>query len=190
MMISNAATRHFAEIQPATEPSDIDWYMNVINIRQFTLQNIASLCRIKSELPCTGRLYSLLESAIDTDSFYFTNITPVIDKSILSIEFLFDVWIVKFCFICQRGDPAYPWYCEYIWQAFDGERWIDINSKELKTKRYKTDSFLNHDNNDVTVWEFENPTKFEKQKYSKWRIYGKSGKVYNGYISLCFFHLI
>ena len=186
-MISNAVTKHFAEIQPATEPSDVDWYVNIINIRQFTLSNIVSLCRINSELPYTGPLHSLLESRIANNSFFFHQNVPVINKSIVSIEFLFDVWITKFCFICQSD--LYPWYCEYIWQAFDGERWIDINSPELSTKRYKNESFLNVENINVIVWEFDNPAEFEGKKYSKWRIYGKGGKVYYGYISLCFFHL-
>ena len=189
MMISNAVTKHFAEIQPATEPSDVDWYVNIINIRQFTLSNIVSLCRINTELPYTGRLHTLLESKINSDSFFYANLTPVTGKSIVSIEFLFDVWITKFCFICQRGDP-YKWYCEYIWQAFDGERWIDINSQELSTKRYKNESFLQVENGNVVVWQFENPAEFERKKYSKWRIYGKGGELHHGYISLCFFHLI
>ena len=49
-MISNAARKHFTEIQPATEPSNIDWHINAINIRQFTLSNIVPLYRIESEI--------------------------------------------------------------------------------------------------------------------------------------------
>ena len=191
-MISNTATRHFTEIQPATEPSDVNWYVNIINIRQFTLSNITSLCRISTELPFNGKLHSLLESRIDSDSFNFHDNTPVKDKSILNIEFLFDVWVEKFYFICQRGD-IYPWYCEYIWQAFDRVKgWIDIDNsqEELNTKKYKNESFLQVDGSNTIVWEFENPTECGGKKYSKWRILGKGGKLYYGYISLCFFHII
>ena len=42
-VISDEATKHYCKIQPATEPSDEQFYQNVINTRQFTLANITQL---------------------------------------------------------------------------------------------------------------------------------------------------
>ena len=53
-MISNQATRHFIDIQPGTDPSDVSWYANTINTRQFTLANITTLCRLTTDLSHYG----------------------------------------------------------------------------------------------------------------------------------------
>ena len=177
--ISDAATKHFCEIQPATEPSDAAYYQNAINTKRFTLGNITQLCRVSSNLATNGSLMLILEGSIRTNSFYFTNDEDVTGKCILQVEYLFDVWVDEWSLVCVR-DLA--WYAQFQWQAsHDKTTWVDIGCVRTTEKAVIT-SMMNQEN--AVEWIFPNPEHAKETKYKYWRLKGVSGKTKSGYISL------
>ena len=186
--ISDSATKHFCEIQPATEPSDAKYYQNLITARQFTLANITQLCKLSTGLPSNGLILYLLESSIRTNNFYLTENTSVISKCIFQVDYLFNVWVTEWSAVCA-SDAA--WYAWFQWQAsHDKITWVHIGS-EMKTEKNNLTSCMMSVENDVE-WIFRNPTEHAKEttKYKYWRVMGTRGTTVNGYINLFLMNIL
>ena len=87
--VSDDVTRNYLEIQPATDPTNIGYYKNGINTRQFTLANITQLCKVSSEIPPDGWMEYILESSIRSNNFEFKNNESMVGKVILQVEYLY-----------------------------------------------------------------------------------------------------
>ena len=180
--IADAATKHFCEMQPATEPSDAKYYQNMINTRRFTLANITQLCKLTSQLPAHGSIMYLLESTIRRNNFSMIADNFVSQKCIFEVDYLFDVWVKEWSAVCVH-DLA--WNVSYQWQAsHDKKSWTHIGSEVHTEKVDITSSMMSAEN--AVEWIFPNPTKYTKEttKYKYWRVLGTSGKTVNGYINV------
>ena len=184
-MLGDAATKHFVEIQPATEPSDASWYTNYINTRQFTLSNIVQLCKLSTEISQAGNISKLLQGEAFGQHFWFTSEDPV-GKCILQIDFLFNVWVNHFSFICE--DDSLEWFVKFKWQALnESNTWIDISGK-VDTVKQAITSYMKQGGNKIE-WMFSNPITFTGKRYKSWRVIGEGGGVVDGYINLILMNL-
>ena len=187
-MVSNATTKHFIEIQPATEPSDASWYANYINTRQFTLSNIVQLCRLSTGLDKAGNISKLLQSDAFAQQFWFRNDYELAGQCILQVDFLFDVWVNRWSLICENDSLA--WFAKFKWQALNESTntWIDISSGGTNTVKKTITSFMNQGGNKID-WIFSNPIDFTGKKYKSWRVIGEAGRSVDGYINLILMNL-
>ena len=178
--ISDEATKHFCEIQPATEPSDVEYYQNLINTKRYTLGNITQFCRVNTELPINGFIVYLLESSIRANDPYFDPDVDVTGKSILQVEYLYDVWVTEWSLVVESN--THTWYAQFQWQAsHDKKAWVDIGPV-MATEQIKITSMMNAEND--AEWVFRNPEHAKQTKYKYWRAMGKRGKTVNGFINL------
>ena len=177
--ISDEATKHFCDIQPATEPSDVEYYQNVINTRRYTLGNITQFCRVFSGLPYTGSILYLLESSIRSNSFYYDPEIDVTGKIILQVDYLYDVWVDEWSLLCVNN---HSWYARFQWQAsHDNKTWVDIGTGTV-TEKVEITGMMSVEN--VVEWVFRNPEHAKETKYKYWRVMGTRGKTQSGYINL------
>ena len=177
-MITDARTKHYCEIQPATEPSDVDYYKNVINTRPQTLVNLIPFCRLSTEMKTYGWLGYLHQSDTYTDNFYFVK-APCVGKCILQLDFLYDVWINKLSFAYRLNQML---YVVFKWQgSHNGKDWVDIGDKHA-TEMVNITSMMRDENK--VEWVFANPEQAKGTKYKYWRLYGVSGEMQNGYVNL------
>ena len=186
--ISDAATKHFCEIQPATEPSDAKYYQNIINTRRFTLANITQLCKLTSQLPAHGSILYLLESSIRTNNVSLIANTFVSQKCIFQVDYLVDVWVKEWSAVCVRN---LAWNVSFQWQAsHDKNTWVHIGKEAHTEKIDITSSMMSAENG--TEWIFPNPAEHTKEttKYKHWRVMGTSGKTVNGYINLFLMNIL
>jgi hypothetical protein len=178
--ISDDATKHFCEIQPATEPSDAKYYQNLINTRRFTLANITQLCKLYTVLPANGSIMYLLESSIRTNNYSLVNNTSVVKKCIFQVDYLFDVWVKEWSVVCVY-DLA--WDALFQWQAsHDKSLWVDIG-REVQTEKVDIRTSMMSAENGVE-WVFPNPAKETTTKYKYWRAFGTRGTTVNGFINV------
>ena len=178
--ISDAATKHFCEIQPATEPSDVEYYQNLINTRRFTLGNITQFCSVNTSLPSRGSILYLLENSIRHNSFYFDANTDVTGKPIFQVDYLFDVWVSEWSAVCVQN---ITWYAQFQWQAsHDKKAWVDIGAVMATEKHNITTSMMSAEN--AVEWIFRNPEHAKETKYKYWRVMGTRGKTQSSYINL------
>ena len=198
--VSDDVTRNYLEIQPATDPTNIGYYKNVINTRQFTLANITQLCKVSSEVSYNGWIGYILESSIRKNDFEFKNSESMVGKAIFQVEYLYDVWVTRWTLICAL-DKA--WDAEFKWQAsHDKKTWVDISVKQKSTKEALAGSMMSSEND--VEWQFLNPIRPKgSTKYKYWRVYGLSGninyengglekdsKTTNGHINCMFMNII
>ena len=183
-MITDARTKHYCEIQPATEPSDVDYYKNVINTRPQTLANLTPFCRLSTELTSTGWIGYLLQNDVHSRTFYYANDAPVVGKCILQVDFLYDVWVNKWSLAATHN---YEWYVVFKWQASHNSKdWVDIGDKTATEKNNIT-SMMRDEN--TIEWKFENPEKAKGIKYKYWRAFGVSGQMKSGWLNLLFMNI-
>ena len=179
-MMSDATTKHFVEIQPATEPSDVGWYTNYINTRQFTLTNIVQLCRLSTRMSVSGNISKLLQSDAFGQHFWFIG-EEFADKCIIQVDFLFDVWVNRWSLICE--DDSLNWFAKFKWQALnETNTWIDI-SGGVGTDKKAITSFMNQGGNKIE-WTFPNPVNCTGKRYKSWRVIGEAGYCVSGWINL------
>ena len=184
--LCNELTKHYIEIQPGTEPSDVSWYQNVINTRQYTMRNIVPLCRVSSTLTYHGWLHHLLQSEANARCLF--DRSSVENQVILEIEFLYDVWLSTINILVDRF-TEYDWASNFKWQGWNGSDWIDVGN-ETATTKLKHNSFLSvAKGSNECVWQFPNLDHSNK-KYIKWRAFGIQGTVDHGYINAMFLHII
>ena len=178
--ISDEATKHFCEIQPATEPSDVEYYQNFINTRRFTLGNITQFCKVSTGLQPRGSILYLLEGSIRHNSFYFTKDVDVTDKPIFQVDYLYDVWVSEWSALCVDD---LSWYAKFQWQASHDKRvWVDIGTVAITEKHNISTSMMSVEN--AVEWIFPNPEHAKQTKYKYWRAMGKRGKTVDGFINL------
>ena len=190
-MLSNTATKHFVEIQPATEPSDASWYTNYINTRQFTLSSIVQLCRLTTGLSVSGNISKVLESDAFGQPFWFIGNEEFVDKCILQVDYLFDVWVNRWSLICESDD--YKWFAKFKWQALNetNSTWVDIDGGGgggVDTVKKAITSFMNQGGNKIE-WTFPNPANFTGKRYKSWRVIGEAGTSDSGWINLLLMNL-
>ena len=191
-MLSNAVTKHFVEIQPATEPSDASWYTNYINTRQFTLSSIVQLCRLTTGLSVSGNISKVLESDAFGQPFWFIGNEEFVDKCILQVDYLFDVWVNRWSLICESDD--YKWFAKFKWQALNetNNTWVDIDGGGggggVDTVKKAITSFMNQGGNKIE-WTFPNPANSAGKRYKSWRVIGEAGTSDSGWINLLLMNL-
>ena len=184
-MLGDAATKHFVEIQPATEPSDASWYINYINTRQFILSNIVQLCKLSTELNQAGNISKLLQGEAFGPHFWFIS-NDLVGKCILQVDFLFDVWLNHFGLICE--DDSLEWFTKFKLQALnESNTWIDISGK-VDTVKQAITSYMKQGGNKIE-WMFPNSTYFTGKRYTSWRVIREGGEFVNGYINLILMNL-
>ena len=59
-ILTDDQTREYLKLQPATVPSDIGYYQNVINTRQYTLANLNHYVKLSSGINTYGWIGSIL----------------------------------------------------------------------------------------------------------------------------------
>ena len=186
--ISDSATKHFCEMQPATEPSDAKYYQNIISTRRFTLANITQLCKLTSELPAHGSIMYLLESSIRSNNFSLIANNFVSTKCIFQVDYLVDVWVKEWSAVCVYDDVWNAWF---QWQAsHDKSSWVNIGSEVHTEKVNITSSMMSVEN--AVEWIFPNPAEHAKEttKYKYWRVMGTRGKTVNGYINVFLMNIL
>lgn len=176
--------RYF-KLYPGRDPSDVEHYQNVINTKRFTMVNIAHLCRVHTEISFFGDILTLLESDIRSKSFYYMYNQDVTGKSILQVEYLFEVWVMDWSLLCAVKVPE--WKMEFKWQAYDGYKWFDIGEKQTVQTHYTTGLM---DIENPVEFIFTNSEKSNGRKYKYWRILGVSGLTeVNDYMNLLFMNV-
>ena len=192
-MLSDDQTREYLKLQPATVPSDIEYYQNILNTRQYTLANLIRYVKLSSGINTTGWIYSLVTNKTYSNNFYFQKEQSLVDKTLLQCEYLLDVWVKKWSLVCDSNH--YSWYCEFHWQAsHDKKTWITIGEKMQTEKVIITGT---HDERNAIEWVFTNPENpasaaggEERKKYRYWRVHVTKGTSSSGWVNMMFMKVL
>ena len=190
-MLTDDNTREYLKRQPATLPSDIGYYQNAINTRQYTLTNLNNYVKLSSALNTTGWIGSLLTDNTRAATFYLQSGQSLVNKTLLQCEYLVDMWVKKWSLICSSA--GHTWFCKFQWQAsHDNVAWISIGDN-IQSEKIVIGKGI-HDEKNVVEWLFTNPENpaigEEEKKYKYWRVYCSQGTSSNGWIDMMLMNVL